>query len=109
MCDAPRFERLLSRDRIITFGAVAALGLLAWLYVLSGAGLGMRAWEMTTLSLFPHREAGAAMMAMPSMDESMWRASLSAILPRLQAFHDAREGNRIAVRRTVMRHVIFRL
>jgi predicted metal-binding membrane protein len=70
MSNAPRFERLLRRDRIVTLGALAVLGLLAWLYVLNGAGLGMSAWQMTTLSLFPHREAGAAMAAMPGMDMS---------------------------------------
>ena len=65
---APVLERLLRRDRAITVTGLAALCALAWLYVVAGAGVGMSAWEMTTLSLFPHQ---AAMPAdMPGMDMS---------------------------------------
>ena len=53
-------ERLLKRDRAITIAGLAALCVLAWLYVAMGAGLGMSAWEMTTLKLFPHLDAAAA-------------------------------------------------
>jgi len=31
------------------------LFILAWAYLLTGAGMGMSAWDMTTLSLFPHK------------------------------------------------------
>ncbi|TJV23844.1 MAG: DUF2182 domain-containing protein, partial [Mesorhizobium sp.] len=47
-------ERLLRRDRVITIAGVVALCLLAWLYIAAGAGLGMNAWEMSRLALFPH-------------------------------------------------------
>jgi predicted metal-binding membrane protein len=36
-------------------GGLVALSVLAWLYVLAGAGTGMPAWHMISLSLFPHR------------------------------------------------------
>ncbi|WP_332773628.1 DUF2182 domain-containing protein [Phenylobacterium sp.] len=62
------FERLLSRRRAITVVGLLALCALAWLYILTGAGLGMSAREMTTLSLFPHKTAAA--QAMPGMDMS---------------------------------------
>jgi len=67
-------ERLLKRDRAITLAGLLALCALAWAYVLSGAGLGMSAWEMTTVSLFPHtrHDPAPAMsgMSMPGMDMS---------------------------------------
>jgi predicted metal-binding membrane protein len=65
MPEAPAFERLLRRDRIITLAGLAALCTLAWFYMVTGAGLGMSAWEMTTLALFPHQHAPAMM---PGMD-----------------------------------------
>jgi len=66
------FERLLKRDRAITAAGLLALCVLAWAYILTGAGLGMTAREMTTLSLFPHQAAaiGPAMPDMPGMDMS---------------------------------------
>lgn len=57
MSAAPAVERLLRRDRAITLAGLATLCLLAWVYIVLGAGLGMSAWEMTTLALFPHRHA----------------------------------------------------
>ena len=57
MFESPAFERLLKRDRVITLAGLTALCALAWLYIVTGAGLGMSAWEMTTLALFPHQQA----------------------------------------------------
>ena len=68
MFEAPAFERLLKRDRVITLAGLAALCALAWLYIVTGAGLGMSAWEMTTLALFPHQQARDVMPSMPGMD-----------------------------------------
>ena len=65
MSEAPAFERLLKRDCIITLAGLAALCALAWLYIVTGAGLGMSAWEMTTLAPFPHQQARDMM---PGMD-----------------------------------------
>ena len=68
MVEAPAFERLLKRDRVITLAGLAMLCALAWLYIVTGAGLGMSAWEMTTLALFPHQQAHDVMPDMPGMD-----------------------------------------
>jgi predicted metal-binding membrane protein len=72
MSDA--LERLLRRDRTITVAGLVVLCALAWTYVVSGAGLGMSAWEMSGFSFFPHRAAGnltpAPMNDMPGMDMS---------------------------------------
>jgi predicted metal-binding membrane protein len=59
-------EALLKRDRLITVTGLVALCLLAWVYLLSGAGTGMSLAGMTRLTLFPHRVA--AVPAMPGMD-----------------------------------------
>jgi predicted metal-binding membrane protein len=78
MFEAPAFERLLKRDRVITLAGLTALCALAWLYVVTGARLGMSAWEMTTLALFPHQHARDVMPSMPGMDMGatapMWMA-----------------------------------
>ena len=68
MSEAPAFERLLIRDRMITLAGLAALCALAWLYIVTGVGLGMSAWEMTTLTPFPHQQTRDMMPSMPGMD-----------------------------------------
>jgi predicted metal-binding membrane protein len=70
MSEAPAFERLLKRDRTITIAALAALCVLAWLYIVAGAGLGMSAWQMTSFTLFPHLQGHDA-SSMPGMDPAM--------------------------------------
>jgi predicted metal-binding membrane protein len=68
MFETLAFERLLRRDRAIALAGVTALCALAWLYIVTGAGLGMNAWEMTTVALFPHQQAHNVMPSMPGMD-----------------------------------------
>lgn len=92
MADASALERLLKRDRAITLAGLVVLCLLAWSYVLSGAGLGMNAWDMATVSLFPHTRLASAAMDMPGMDmggmtmasgpaaTSLWPASMWALM-----------------------------
>jgi predicted metal-binding membrane protein len=70
MSDASAVERLLKRDRRITLAGIAALAVLAWIYILAGAGLGMRAWEMTSIGFFPHQQPGQMAPDMPGMDMS---------------------------------------
>lgn len=67
MPEASALERLLRRDRSITLAGLVALSALAWLYILTGAGLGMNAWEMTTFALFPHQQAADMMPDMSGM------------------------------------------
>ena len=84
MFEAPAFERLLKRDRVITLAGLIALCALAWLYIVTGAGLGMSAWEMTTLALFPHQHAREVMPSMPGMEmvatAPMWGFSTWALM-----------------------------
>ena len=70
LSQAPAFERLLKRDRVVTLVGLAALCVLAWLYLVTGAKLDMSAREMTTLALFPHQQADDMMPDMPGMDMS---------------------------------------
>ncbi|WP_287285688.1 hypothetical protein [Mesorhizobium sp.] len=53
---------------------MVALCLLAWLYIAAGAGLGMNAWEMSRLALFPHLQTpnmtSDMTSDMPGMDMS---------------------------------------
>jgi predicted metal-binding membrane protein len=51
-------ERLLRRERWIVLSGLAAITLLAWTYILTGAGTGMSARSMTKAWLFPHRLTG---------------------------------------------------
>jgi predicted metal-binding membrane protein len=44
------FESLLKRDRRIAIGTLIAVSALAWTYTIAGAGLGMSALEMTSMS-----------------------------------------------------------
>lgn len=76
-------ERLLKNDRAVTLAGLTALFVLAWAYVASGAGLGQSAWEMTTVSLFPHLRATAASMSAMGMsgmamgsDAAPWAPSI---------------------------------
>ena len=68
MAEPIALERVLRRERTLTAAGLAVLCALAWAYLLSGAGLSMNAWQMTTLSLFPHRSLPAAAGAMATMD-----------------------------------------
>lgn len=83
MSDAPVLERLLKRDRAITLSGLVALCALAWLYIATGAGLGMDVAEMARFALFPHELAtdGAHGMAMASAPmPAEWRPATWALM-----------------------------
>ncbi|MEO6092447.1 MAG: DUF2182 domain-containing protein [Novosphingobium sp.] len=67
MAGSAPIERVLRRDRAITIAGLAVLCVMAWSYTLAGAGLGMSAWEMTRLVLFPHLHAPFPAGAMAGM------------------------------------------
>jgi len=67
MLEAPTLDLLLKRDRAITIAGLIVLCVLAWLYILSGAGLGMSMGEAARVSLFPHLSAPTPMAGMPDM------------------------------------------
>jgi predicted metal-binding membrane protein len=51
-------ESLLRRERWIVLSGLAAITVLSWTYILTGAGTGMSVRGMTSAWLFPHRMAG---------------------------------------------------
>ena len=75
-------EQALHRERVIVAAGLAAIVLLAWLYIWRGAGMGMSALDMTSASLFPHRQ----MEMMGEMDSpwhvlvAMWGVMMVAMM-----------------------------
>ena len=52
-------EIALKRDKYLVLGALVVVMVLAWAYVLAGAGMGMSAFEMTRMTV---ADGGMAMM-----------------------------------------------
>ncbi len=61
---ASRLEAALKKDRAVVLTGLAAVVVLAWAYILAGAGMGMSAFDMTALS----SATGAPAMADMAMD-----------------------------------------
>jgi predicted metal-binding membrane protein len=73
---APLIERLLRRERAITGAALGVLCALAWFYLLSGAGFGAAAWNITGLSPpSPPGPGGMAGMDMAGMASASGEAN----------------------------------
>lgn len=76
MSENTRLEVLLRHDQWIVYTGLVAITGLAWIYLLSGAGMGMNPFDMTTFSLVPYQNAGMA-MNMPEMNMVVGAWSLS--------------------------------
>lgn len=77
--EASLTESILRRDRWVVVAGLAAVSLLAWLYVVLGAGTGMSALHMTSVSLFPHRLPEMSMQGM-SMHPGAWTPGYAIIV-----------------------------
>ena len=90
MTDGGGLERILRRERTLTATALVALVVLAWAYVVGGAGMGMSAWRMTTFALFPHTLASPVeavdMGAMDMGGMGMDAPSPPALTPTLSSW-----------------------
>lgn len=75
-------EPLLRRERVLIGVALAAIVILAWIYVGTGAGMGMSATHMTVLTLFPHLHADVAgeMESAWLMVTGMWWVMMIAMM-----------------------------
>ena len=51
MQEASMLESVLERDRTIVIAGLVTVIVLSWIYILMGAGMGMTAFEMTTMTL----------------------------------------------------------
>lgn len=77
-----RVERLLAHEQALTLAAMAVVVLLTWTYLWHGAGMGMSALAMTTLSLFPHLQTdpGGSMDASWPVVATMWWVMMVAMM-----------------------------
>jgi predicted metal-binding membrane protein len=78
-------ETALKRERTIVVAGLVALTLLAWIYILQGAGMGMTALAMTKVALFPHlTPEPMADMALPTISwltvVAMWWVMMIAMM-----------------------------
>src|SRR5512146_1825256 len=80
--EAAMLEAVLRRDRLVTAAALTALAAFAWWWLLTGAGLGMSAWDMTRVSLFPHSTAKGG-MAMPMATPRPWDLAEWLLVPAM--------------------------
>lgn len=73
---------LLERERVVTVTGMVVMVLLAWVHLWQGAGMGMSALDMTTLSLFPHLQPnpGGVMDADLWVVVSMWWVMMVAMM-----------------------------
>jgi predicted metal-binding membrane protein len=79
-----QLEAVLRRERAVLAAGLAALVVLAWLYLWSGAGMGMSALDMTRTALFPHREAdmgGEMDLTVPVVVLMWWVMMIAMMTP----------------------------
>ncbi len=77
-------EAILRRERAVVAASLAALVALAWFYVWQGAGMGMSALDMTSATLFPHRQAdipGEMEVAVPVIVLMWWVMMIAMMTP----------------------------
>lgn len=77
-------EDVLKHERAVIAAGLVAIVALAWAYVWQGAGMGMSAMDMTTLSLFPHAQAddmGAMDSTWPIVIAMWWVMMIAMMTP----------------------------
>lgn len=80
-------ESVLRRDRTLVISGLVAVIVLLWIYILLGAGMGMTAFEMTTMSMpgassgMERTGDGGAMSAQKSMGNTMRMVHAAMIQP----------------------------
>jgi predicted metal-binding membrane protein len=81
-------ETILRRDRAVVLGALGVVVLASWVYVLVGAGIGMSAWQMSSLDLalgraklMPIGEVSADAMSRGQMSGTMGDAMSAMAMP----------------------------
>lgn len=77
-------EGFLRRERAVIAAGLVGLMVLAWIYLWQGAGMGMSALDMTTMSLFPHRLAdveGSMETSWPVVIAMWWVMMIAMMTP----------------------------
>ncbi|XUW91136.1 DUF2182 domain-containing protein [Burkholderia sp. M6-3] len=78
------FEIAVGRERVITALGIVAVVAFSWVYVWTGAGIGMSALEMTAVALFPHRLAdggGGMDLSLPTVILMWWVMMIAMMTP----------------------------
>lgn len=73
---------IVRHERIVIAAGLVGVVVIAWIYIWHGAGMGMSARDMTTLSLFPHLQAevGGSMSADLPVVIAMWWVMMIAMM-----------------------------
>ncbi len=74
-------EAMVRRDRLIVIGGLAAVVIIAWIYILTGAGMGMSALDMTSppaVAAASGESSGA--MAMSALRPMAWTAGTAVLM-----------------------------
>ena len=80
MAETTFLENVLRRDRRVVIAALSVIIVAGWAYVLSGAGMGMSAFDMTSLTraLGPSHDGTADMAAMAT--PAAWNAGYAVLM-----------------------------
>ncbi len=68
MSEASLLEVALRRDRSIVIGGIFIVIVISWIYILMGAGMGMTAFEMSSLAMSSSEESSAMAMQNTEID-----------------------------------------
>lgn len=74
----------LQRERTVIVAGLVGLVVVAWIYLWRGAGMGMSALDMTTISLFPHLQAevaGSMPVSWPVLISMWWIMMIAMMTP----------------------------
>ena len=76
---ASRLEAALKKDRAVVMTGLAAVVVVAWAYILTGAGMGMSAFDMTAMSSASGTPAMAG-MAMGAATPAVWSPGYALLM-----------------------------
>ncbi len=71
--DIPSLDAVLRRDRLVAISGLSLVVVVSWIYVLTGAGMGMTAIEMTDMSM-------SDMARSAVMQPAAWNAGYAALM-----------------------------
>lgn len=74
MASSTALEAVLKRDRVIVIAGLVGVIVLAWIYILVGAGMGMSAFEMTAMS------GSDGAMGMMTMKPELWTPGYALLM-----------------------------
>ncbi len=70
--DTPTLEAVMRHDRLVVVSGLILVAVISWAYLLTGAGMGMTAFEMTDMSM--------SAMDSAAMQPAVWNASYAVLM-----------------------------